>query len=327
MPYADLQAWVAWNLVRAKGEPRKVPQRPDGGGNASVSDPATWGTLAAARRLADVRRLPGVGIVSAAVPDLLFFDFDRCIDPASGAPINDDALRLLEACQHSYSEITPSGAGCRIIGLASGITATISRKGTTPGCLALEIYHAAPRYLTVTGRRYGSHPDALADIGDVALDLLPLLGTPRNTETGTEARGDAELVRCILIGDGFHAELCALAARYIGRRMSATATAETLRGLMLAHPEATRDDRWQDRYDSIADLVASAVEKYAEGAEHRAALTRLAGRLCRSHYEEAEVRATILADAFVRGVEVEEAKEIAGWVIRRQAAAQQVTDA
>ena len=162
VPFAGRRAWVGWNLIRVKGEPRKVPQRPDGSGNASVSNPATWGTLAAARRLADVRRLPGVGIVSAAVPDLVFLDLDRCVDPATGEPINGDALQLLEACQHTYAEITPSGAGVRIIGIAPGIVATVSRKGTTPGGLALEIYHAASRYLTVTGRRYGPHPDALA---------------------------------------------------------------------------------------------------------------------------------------------------------------------
>lgn len=327
LPYADLRAWVGWNLIRVKGEPRKVPQRPDGSGNASVSNPATWGTLAAARRFADIQRLPGVGIVSAAVPDVVFLDLDRCIDPANGEPINDDALKLLEACQHTYAEITPSGAGVRIIGIAPDIAATISRKGVTPGRLALEIYHAASRYLTVSGRRYEPHPDVLANIGDVVMDLLPLLGTSGDTEAGTEARRDAELVRCVLTGEGFHAELCALAARYIGRRMSPTATAETLRGLMLARPEATRDDRWQDRYDSIGELVASAVGKFAESAEDRAALMRLAGRLCRSHYPEPEVRATVLAEAFIRGVAAEQAEEIAAWMIGRQAAAREATDA
>src|SRR4051812_289475 len=101
MPYADAPAWVGWHLIRVKGEPRKVPLRPDGSGNASVSDPRTWGTLAAALRLAEVRRLPGVGIVSAAAPDLVFLDLDRCLDPATGDPINHDALRLLEACENT----------------------------------------------------------------------------------------------------------------------------------------------------------------------------------------------------------------------------------
>ena len=194
MPYADLPAWVGWHLVRVKGEPRKVPLNPRTGANASVSDLRTWGTLAAAQRLATVRALPGVGIVSSAVPALVFFDLDRCMDPATGEPIHDDAARLLDACAGTYAETTPSGAGVRIIGTAAEVSATVSRKGTTPGGLALEIYKAASRYLTVTGRRYGKHPDALADIGDVVLDVLPLLGSAAGTEGGGEGTEDLELV-------------------------------------------------------------------------------------------------------------------------------------
>src|SRR4051794_1792693 len=98
MPYADTPAWVAWNSERHNGEMRKVPKCPRTGANASVSDPSTWGILAAARRLAEVRAYPGVGIVSAAVPALVFLDLDRCIDSATSDPTNDDAARLLDAC-------------------------------------------------------------------------------------------------------------------------------------------------------------------------------------------------------------------------------------
>lgn len=245
MPYADTEAWVAWNAERRGGEMRKVPKCPRTGANASVSDPRTWGTLAAALRLAEVRAYPGVGIISSAVPALVFLDLDRCIDAATGDPTNDDATRLLDASADTYAERTPSGLGVRIIGTAAAIEATVSRKGTTHGGLALEIYKSAPRYLTVTGHRYGEHPDELADIGDVVLDLLPLLSKATPTEGSGDGRADAELVRAIATSEGFHAELCALAARYIGRGISATATVETLRGLMLAHPEAARNDRWR----------------------------------------------------------------------------------
>ena len=318
MSYADAPAWVAWNLDRRNGEPRKVPKCPRTGDNASVSDPRTWGALAAARRLGEVRAYPGVGIVSAAAPALVFLDLDRCIDPATGEPTNDDAARLLDACANSYAERTPSGAGVRVIGMAEAITATVSRKGTTPGGLALEIYKAAPRYLTVTGRRYGAHPDALADIGDAVLDLLPLLGKAAATEAGGDGREDAELVRAIATGEGFHAELCALAARYLGRGIPAAATVETLRGLMLAHSESARDDRWRDRFGSIPELVGSAAEKYAEAAEHRRALARLAGRMIRQRCPSAEMRAAVLAEAETRGIEPERAERILEWAVRRE---------
>jgi hypothetical protein len=316
--YADLAAWVGWHFVRVNGEPRKVPLNPRTGTNASVADPRTWGTLAAAQRLATLRALPGVGIVSAAVAPLAFFDFDRCLDPATGEPINGDAARLLEACADTFCEITPSGRGLRVIGTAPAIAASVSRKGTTPGGLALEIYNAAPRYLTVTGRRFGDHPDTLADIGDVVLDVLPLLGTVAGAEGDGDGREDAELVRRIATGEGFHAELCALAARYTGRGISAAATAETLRGLMLAQPQAARDDRWRDRFESIGGLVASAAGKYAETAEHRRALAKLAGRLLRDRRPSAEMRAAVLAEAAARGIEPERAEAIARWVVERE---------
>lgn len=318
LPYADLAAWVGWHLVRVKGEPRKVPLNPRTGTNASVSDPHTWGTLAAARRLATVPALPGVGIVSAAVPALVFFDLDRCLDPATGEPINDDAARLLDTCADTYAEITPSGAGVRIIGTAAEVSATISRKGTTPGGLALEIYKAAPRYLTVTGRRYGEHPDMLADIGDVVLDVLPLLGATAGTDGGGDGAEDSELVRRIATGEGFHAELCALAARYISRGMSAAATAETLRGLMLAHPEAARDNRWHDRFASIGELATSAARKFNDPEGHGRALAKLVGRMLRDRRPSAEVRAAVLAEAVALGIDAERAEGIARWVAERE---------
>ncbi|MCA3367695.1 MAG: hypothetical protein INF79_18980 [Roseomonas sp.] len=71
------------------------------------------------------------------MPDFVFLDLDRCLNP-----LHPDAARLLEACP-TYAEITPSGNGARIIGRASEISATISRKGTTAGGMAVEIYRAA----------------------------------------------------------------------------------------------------------------------------------------------------------------------------------------
>ena len=319
--YADAPAWVAWNLERRHGEPRKVPHDPRTGFGASVSDARTWGTLTAARRLAEVRAYPGVGIVSAAVPALVFLDLDRCLDPATGESTNDDAARLLESCAKTYAERTPSGAGARIIGTALEIHAPLSRRGTTPGGLALEVYKAAPRYLTVTARRYGAHPDALADIGDVVLDVLPLLGGQHAAQEGHgDAREDGELVRRIVTGEGFHAELCALAARYIGRGMSAAATAETLRGLMLSRSETVRDDRWWDRFGSISELVASAAEKYAASTGHRRTLAKLAGRLIRNRRPAAEMRATVLTEAAALGVEAAEAQSVLIWVAERELA-------
>lgn len=308
LPYAIRRAWVCWAYMGR--ERRKVPFNPATGRAASSTDPATWGTLAEAQHLATLRAWThprgGIGIMSGAVPDLVFLDLDRCADPATGEATHPDAVRLLEECSASYAERTPSGAGFRIIGTAESIGATLSRKVTTRGGLALEIYKGADRFLTVTAARCADHPDALADVSGEVLRLLEALpggaAAGGADAGGKDERDDAELVRRIATGEGYHHELLALAARYIGRGLSSHATTATLRGLMLAHPEAARDARWHDRFASVAGLVQSAAEKYAAGAEHRRQLHRLAARMFFDGWDPDEVTTEVLTEAAARGV-------------------------
>lgn len=331
-PYAAHRAWVCWSYTGR--EARKVPFAPTTGRAASSTDPTTWGTLDEAARLARGWRFQaprgGLGIVSRAVPALVFLDLDRCTDPATGEPTNDDAARLLEACADTYAERTPSGAGVRIIGTANDNATAISRKGSTPGGLALEIYKGADRYLTVTSARYGEHPDRLADISGEVLDLLGALrggAAAAAGEAGGDPREDAELVRRIATGEGYHAELVALAARYIGRGIPAATTADCLKGLMLACPEPARDARWSDRYASIDDLVRSAVTKYAASAEHRRELKRLVGRRLYDGIDPADVLAEAVAEAEARGIAADTARDIVRWCAERELARREATDA
>jgi hypothetical protein len=99
-------------------------------------------------------------------------------------------------------------------------------------------------------------------------------GTPKTVtgdaaHVGREAREDAELVRCIVTGEHFHVELCALAARYTGRNIPGDTVQNILRGIMLSRPGSKRDERWQDRYDSIPELVESACRKYLEASREK----------------------------------------------------------
>lgn len=57
------------------------------------------------------------------------------------------------------------------------------------------------------------------------------------TGDGKEEREDAELIRAIVTAEHFHVELCALAARYIGRGMDQRSVSQILRGLMFVQPE------------------------------------------------------------------------------------------
>jgi hypothetical protein len=122
------------------------------------------------------------------------------------------------------------------------------------------------------------------------------------TDIGAEARDDAELVRRIVTGEGFHVELTSLVARYIGRGIAPRDVAETVRGLMLAHPVEMRDARWQDRIESIGAIVRSAARKFAPGAQHRRAIARLTHRMIRRRRSGAEIKSAILAEADRLGI-------------------------
>ncbi len=131
-----------------------------------------------------------------------------------------------------------------------------------------------------------------------------------------ETREDAELIRCVVTGEHLHVELCALAARYIGRNIPTATVEEMLRGLMLSHPEGARDERWHDRYESIAELVASALRKYrADDADRRKPIARLARRLVSEGGPPAEIRAAVAAEAAARGVDASVASAILKWAV------------
>jgi hypothetical protein len=167
--------------------------------------------------------------------------------------------------------------------------------GLFRGILAAESFTLSQSYYYGSVDRSPSHRVEI--IEGLPIDLhddldLTWLGKVGNstitcaTNAGKELRDDAELIRCAVTGEHLHVELCALAARYVGRSIPWETVEAILRGIMLSHAEATRDERWQDRYDSIPELVASAGRKYMGKANaqldpRRKAIASAAFRLLR----------------------------------------------
>lgn len=109
---ANLQAWCAWESREIHGKTRKVPIHPDGSPFSTSRDKPY--ALAAVQNIGT-----GVGLVltnriSIGGKTLVGFDCDACRDPVTGAvmPWVDD-LRNHHA--NSYTEITPSGEGVRLL--------------------------------------------------------------------------------------------------------------------------------------------------------------------------------------------------------------------
>lgn len=138
------------------------------------------------------------------------------------------------------------------------------------------------------------------------------------SDAGADARADAELIHRIVTGAGFHTEIVALSARYGGRGMVAESIVEILRGLMLATPEAARDDRWCDRYASIQKIVTSAMSKFGGPVvEQRRAVARVVWRMAKAKRSGAEIKEAALTEAWMRGVPEDRALAIAGGILAK----------
>jgi primase-polymerase (primpol)-like protein len=148
---AELVALPRWVTHNA----RKVPLTP-GRRPASVTDPATWSEYRA------VRQLPRRGFVLGG--GIVCVDLDHCVRPDGS--LTPWAAALLAQCPPTWVEVSPSGTGLHVWGRGDVPRGRCIRDGRS-----IEVYGGG-RYITVTGRRWGSSPATLADLGPVLAGLL-----------------------------------------------------------------------------------------------------------------------------------------------------------
>lgn len=141
--------WVVWKytLVAKKWtKPPYIPSNPKF--KASVKKPEDWSDFETAFKVYNTA--PGIdGIGYVATPDdgLVFFDLDKCIGEDEKPDTETKAIINMLA---SYTEVSPSGKGIRIVA-----------RGKLPGKeinnrkLGREVYDGSGgRYLTMTGQVY-----------------------------------------------------------------------------------------------------------------------------------------------------------------------------
>lgn len=141
-PPPELVALPRWVRHRAK---RPITAW---GSSASSTDPRTWSTF---DRAAASSHGDGLGFVLAA-DGIACIDLDHCI--VDGV-LTSQAQAVVDACRGTYIEVSPSGTGLHIFGLAE------VGRGRIGGWF--EVYDRG-RYMTVTGRRWRRAPLRLADI-------------------------------------------------------------------------------------------------------------------------------------------------------------------
>jgi len=132
------------------------------------------------------------------------FDIDDCRDVETGA-VSPWAMELVQRSK-SYAEITPSGTGLRIIGIAEG--ARVHRKQRVND-FSLESYRNATRYITITGKHLPGAATETANI-DALMDevVAELNGGVKSGSAGAKSES-AEDIEDIGVDDPRLAKLAA----------------------------------------------------------------------------------------------------------------------
>ncbi|MGL6074885.1 MAG: DUF3987 domain-containing protein [Fimbriiglobus sp.] len=145
---ASQRVWVGWRWEKVKGRWSKPPYSMEKSRKANVTLAEDWSTLNSILSAVKNGELDGVGIVLEAA-GLLGVDLDDCRDPASGE-IQPWAMEIVTLL-NSYSEISPSGTGIKIL---------VKAVKPGPQCRRdhVEIYDRS-RYFTLTGHRLPDTPE------------------------------------------------------------------------------------------------------------------------------------------------------------------------
>jgi hypothetical protein len=163
----------------------KVPYRADRPDLPAASNrPDTWSNHAEAVAAVEAGRADGIGFMLQD-SDIAAFDLDDCRDPETGE-IAPWAWELVNTAQ-SYTEVTVSGTGLRIIGHGTGTPVHCNRPVPHTDGKA-EIYRRATRFIVVTGLQLPDTCDTLANI-DSVIDIT----VQQLTGKGQQATAPIEL--------------------------------------------------------------------------------------------------------------------------------------
>ena len=172
----SVQGWLLWRWVEKPNKPGEFtkppfqPRNPDR--NASNRNPAHWTDFAAASAARKAGKADGLGFVVSASQREVWVDLDDCRNPETGG-LAEWAERYVRMAA-SYTEVTPSGRGIRIVGVLTGSQSAtpIHKPYRLPGGGRGEVFYRADRYVTITGKRLDGTPDELRPIDETVSLLL-----------------------------------------------------------------------------------------------------------------------------------------------------------
>jgi primase-polymerase (primpol)-like protein len=137
--------WVLWRYEDRRGRWTKVPHEPNGA-PASSTDTTTWAPFDFVQTAyLTGGSYDGVGFVLTPTDPFVAFDFDHCVDRETGE-ITDPKVREYVIRLDSYTEISPSGTGLRLI-----VRAKLPERDRKSG--RFECYEDR-RFVSMTGHLY-----------------------------------------------------------------------------------------------------------------------------------------------------------------------------
>jgi len=210
-PLLERPQWAVWRWTqKPDGNWQKPPYmatQPDR--HASTSDPSTWSSYETALAAVRTRQADGISYILTEDDPFAAIDLDhcRCLETYS---IDIWAQLFLERGRNTYTEVTPSGAGCRIWGLANGgplhkkFTLRAGPKEFEPDkIICAELFRCTRKALAITGYRLNTIRE-LTNV-DRVFDWAVIWGERRKAE----AAAAEETARTTNGGDGFNSDGCA----------------------------------------------------------------------------------------------------------------------
>ena len=177
-PLKALPNWVCWKWEwkidkRGVGKWTKPPYQPKHPRKyAKNNDPSTWATYDEALAVFTAGHCHGIGFGLLGT-QFAAFDLDKCRDAATGA-IAAEAQAIVERAT-SYTEMTVSGTGLRVIGLGNG--SEVHRKQKVPNsAVEVESYSNTARYIVISGNPLPGMWPHIADISGVITAVVGELG-------------------------------------------------------------------------------------------------------------------------------------------------------
>lgn len=161
--------WVCWRYVdRGEGrKPDKQPVNPHTLGNAGVHWKNTWSRFDEALAVYREHHLPGIGFVLTPNDPFVGVDLDGCVGKDGIGEAAQGVMQRLE----SYTEVSPSGKGLRILVACPNYQENRRTSG-------LEIYSHS-RFLTVTGHHVEGTPATITVLEPHTISaLIPKPVTP-----------------------------------------------------------------------------------------------------------------------------------------------------